>query len=292
VKRDLFSLLLLFAACVAPVSAAYAQAADPQAALNRYVADLRKNPGDNALREKIIRHVQTMSPSPAIPEEAERHMARGAAAVKNAKNATDFRDAVNEFEKATLAAPWLASAYYNLGIARDKADMYADAIQSLKLYLLAAPEASDAKAVKNLIYEMEYKQEKAAKESSPEVAAVRKQNTYEEWLRGLDGARFFGPSNRGNDLRYENEFVIRGTTITWRQRVTYYGPNVVREAPIGQWYDMAPWGGRMQIIGREAKRLIGGMQFVNDIFTISEDGKSITQAVQAGSRPTFTYYRQ
>jgi tetratricopeptide (TPR) repeat protein len=291
-KNAFLALLLLAASGIALIPAADAQAADSQATLDQFVADLRKNPNDFALREKIIRHVQTMRPAPVIPEEAERYMARGAAAVKNAKSAKDFRDAVNEFEKATLAAPWMASANYNLGIARDKAGMYADAMKSLKLYLLAAPEASDAKAVKNLIYEMEYKQEKAARESSPEVAAVKKQNTYEEWLRGLDGARFVGPSNRGNDLHHENEFIIRGTTITWRQRITYYGPNVVREVPIGQWYDMAQWGGRMQIVGREAKRLIGGLQFVNDIFTISEDGKSITQAVQVGTRPTFTYYRQ
>ncbi len=140
-------------------------AQSPQETLNQYISDLQKNPNDNALREKIIRHAQTMSPAPAVPEEAERYMARGTAAVKNAKDANDFRDAVNEFEKATLAAPWLASAYYNLGIARDKAGQYADAIKSLKLYLLAAPNAPDIKAVKNLVYEIEYKQEKAVQEA-------------------------------------------------------------------------------------------------------------------------------
>ncbi len=61
--------------------------------------------------------------------------------------------------------PWLAEAYNNLGVAQDKAGLYGPAIQSLKLYLLAAPDASDAKPVKNLIYEIEYRQEKAAKEA-------------------------------------------------------------------------------------------------------------------------------
>lgn len=175
-----------------------AQAASPEDTLKQYVADLQKNPNDYALREKIIRHAQTMTPAPAIPEEAERHMARGAAAVKNAKDVADFRDAVNEFEKATLAAPWLAGAYYNLGIARDKTGMYSDAIRSLKLYLLAEPDASDAKAVKTLIYEIEYRQEKAAKESSPATIAAKRQKEEEDFFKKLDGATYtaYNPHDR------------------------------------------------------------------------------------------------
>ena len=32
-----------------------------------------------------------------------------------------FKDAAAEFEKATLVALWMANAYYNLGVAQDKA---------------------------------------------------------------------------------------------------------------------------------------------------------------------------
>jgi hypothetical protein len=57
-------------------------------------SDLQNNPNDNALREKIIIRVKmVMKPKPAIPEEAERFMARGTAAIKNAKNPDDFKDA-------------------------------------------------------------------------------------------------------------------------------------------------------------------------------------------------------
>ena len=99
-------------------------------------------------------------------------MARGLAAVKGAQNKQDFLDAAAEFERASLAAPWLPAAYYNLGITQDKAGKYREAMQNLKLYLLAAPDASDAKAVKGLIYEIEYRQEKAAKASSPAAIAA------------------------------------------------------------------------------------------------------------------------
>lgn len=169
------------------ISVSIAQAQSPQQTLNQYISDLQKNPNDYALREKIIKHVQTMKPKPVIPEEAERYMARGAAAVKGAKTEKDFQDAAAEFEKASLTAPWLAAAYYNLGITQDKASKYKEAIQSLKFYLLAAPEASDAKAVKTLVYEIEYRQEKATKETSAEAIAERPRNKQEDFLRSLQG---------------------------------------------------------------------------------------------------------
>jgi hypothetical protein len=62
--------LLLVAALLVPFSAG-AQSS-PQQTLNQYISDLQKHPNDNALREKIIRHVQTMRPAPAVPIAAEK----------------------------------------------------------------------------------------------------------------------------------------------------------------------------------------------------------------------------
>jgi len=286
-KKILRAALFVLAFSFILISAAQAQS--PQATLNQYVADLQKNPNDYALREKIIRHVQAMKQKPAIPEETERRMARGSAAVKGAKNEKDFQDAAAEFEKASLAAPWLPAVYYNLGITQDKAGKYKEAIQSLKLYLLAAPDASDAKAVKNLIYEIEYRQEKAAKESSPAAVAAKKQQTYEEWLRSLDGARFAGPSSILH-VNYENDLTIRGTRLYWRTR---YRQSVDHGGGFSQWFVMCKMG-EMQIVERQAKCVdkYAPGSWVSDIFTISEDGKSITDVQQASNGGTFTYYRQ
>jgi tetratricopeptide (TPR) repeat protein len=266
-----------------------AQAQSPQQTLNQYVADLQKNPSDYAQREKIIKHVQTMKPAPAVPEEAKRYLSRGIAAMKEAKSKDDFKDAVNEFEKAALSAPWFANAYYNLGVAQDKAGAYANAIRSLKLYLLASPDARDAEAVKGLIYEIEYRQEKAAKASSPAAIAAKKQQTYEEWLRGLDGARFAGPSNILH-VFYENELTIRGSKLYWRTR---YRQSADQGGGFSQWFNMCKMG-EMQIVERQAKCVdkYAPGSWVSDIFTISEDGKSITDIQQASNGGTFTYYRQ
>ncbi|MBN2019235.1 MAG: hypothetical protein JW749_03310 [Sedimentisphaerales bacterium] len=72
------------------------------------------NPADTALREKIIKLALEMNSAPAVPKEAERFMTRGAVALKNKEGANDFNDAVTEFGKVTLVAPWLADAYSNL----------------------------------------------------------------------------------------------------------------------------------------------------------------------------------
>lgn len=192
----------------------YVKAETPEEALNQYTSDLKSNPNDTALREKIIKLVQIMKPAPSVPEEAERYMARGTAAVKSAKDANDFKDAVREFEKASLAAPWLANVYYNLGIAQDKAGMYADAIKSLKLYLIAVPDASDAK---KLIYEIEYRQEKAAKESSPEVIAEKKMNQEEEFIKKLNGARFV--STNVGSCTWEEYIDIRDRNAVWGMKM-------------------------------------------------------------------------
>jgi len=242
-----------------------AQAQTPQATLTQYVADLQKSPNDYALREKIIKHVQGMRQKPAIPEETERYMARGAAAVKGAKTEKDFQDAAAEFEKASLAAPWLPTVYYNLGITQDKAGKYREAIQSLKLYLLAAPEASDAKAVKNLTYEIEYRQEKAARDASLQAAPAPKQNTFDDLLRKIDGRRYTQAAGQAiiSVLDVRGGVIVRG-----------YIDN-------GSYHAWSGDAARVEIKGRETTVPIRDqpasfkVRSVSMDFIISEDGERI-----------------
>jgi tetratricopeptide (TPR) repeat protein len=121
--------------------------------LKQYIQDLKKNPGDRALREKIIR--MTSKSSPAVPEEAERNMARGTAFARKAANTAGYKRAIAEFESAANTAPWLSLAYFNLGVMQEKAGLFNDAIQSLKFYLLSSPDAKNARDVKNKIYALE-----------------------------------------------------------------------------------------------------------------------------------------
>ena len=81
---------LFFVAAFLVSFSAHAQCANPQETLNQYISDLQNNPNDYALREKIIKHVQTMRPAPAIPLEVERFEGRAEFAFKNAKSEADF----------------------------------------------------------------------------------------------------------------------------------------------------------------------------------------------------------
>jgi tetratricopeptide (TPR) repeat protein len=165
IDKRLFIIALCALIVTITVSSAY-PADNAQEQLNQYLLELQKNPNDTALREKIIRHVQGMKPAPAVPEDAERYMARGKAAFESAKTDEDYSSAIAEFKKAVDSAPWLAIGYYNLGLVQEKAGRLDDAMKNFKLYLLADPSARDAPSVKNRIYGLEYKLEQKEKASS------------------------------------------------------------------------------------------------------------------------------
>jgi tetratricopeptide (TPR) repeat protein len=151
--------------------AASADAQSPREQLQQMVEQLQKNLTDSVLRERIIKLGAEMKPAQAIPEEAVRRMARGTAAFKSATSSADFHDAVKEFEQAVLAAPWFADAYFNLGVAQDKAGNYEAALRSLKLAQLAA---LDSREIKELIYEVEYRRDKAlAAPRAPDLARLQ-----------------------------------------------------------------------------------------------------------------------
>ena len=276
-KRIWPTALLAFMLISMPIPAVHAQT--PQQTLNQYIADLQKNPNDYALREKIIRHVQTMKPAPVVPEEAKRHLVRGKAAFKGAKEARDFQDAADEFKKALLYAPWLAEGYYNLGVIQDKAGQYDDAMRNLKFYLIAAPKAPDAEKVKELVYEIEYRKEKAAKDKeaasrkaaedsrAQQEAAARKQ---QEFLNRINGARYAhyfwaNRSDTGARTQYVITLDVRGDTVTQGQGLAN-----------GQ--DWFTTGAIYKIDGRTLLFFINGKPYPQGNGVITDDGSSISIA--------------
>ena len=110
-----------------------------------------------------------MKPAPAVPEDAERNIARGVVFFTKATDNAGYHKAIAEFEAATNAAPWLDKAYYNLGVAQEKAGMFKEAIRNLKLYLLADPHAKTAREVRNQIYMLEANVEKETPASPPQL---------------------------------------------------------------------------------------------------------------------------
>lgn len=135
----------------------------PADQFDQLVQQLQKAPDDNALREKIVNLVSAQNPKPAVPEEARRYLARGIAAVQNAKNTEDFKLALPEFRNATNAAPWWPDAYFNLALVQERLGDIASAIANYRLYLVLAPNAKDAENIRTHTYQLEYLAEQNAK---------------------------------------------------------------------------------------------------------------------------------
>ena len=214
INQRLFSIfILLFAA-----ASAYAQT--PRAQLQQMVEQLQQTPADSVLREKIIKLALTLKQTPALPPEAERHMARGAAAFKGATATADYQDAAREFEQATLAAPWYGDAYFNLGVAQDKAGDFEGALRSLNYARLAAP---DSREIKALIYEVEYRMEKA---NSPAARAAREKEAAQRFITSLEGARYVCPEFRNDRDASRVEIDIRNGNIAGANVITWINPGL------------------------------------------------------------------
>lgn len=207
-KVLLYSVLL----CLVGVNA---HGATPSEQLKQLIVQLQSNPGAAALREKIIKLARTMKPVPAVPAEAERFDGRGEYAFKEAKNEADFLAAANEFVKASNVAPWVASFYFNAATAFEKGQKPADAKRNFELYLLAAPDAKDAREVRRRIAGLEFAIEKA---NSPEAQASRKREQDEATLRSADGARFVNRSAPPG-VQMEEIFEINGTRLIITHRL-------------------------------------------------------------------------
>jgi len=265
-----------------------AQAQTPQQTLNQYVSDLQKNPNDYALREKIIRHVQTMKPAPGVSMEAEKFEGRAEFAIRSAKTEANFLDAAKEYEKALLIAPWVPAYYFNQGIAFEKAGKLKEAKRSFETYLLAAPNAQDARDVRKRIAGLEYAIEKLAKESSPAAMTEKKRQEEGAFLKKLDGARYKYHHSDSRDAGYwildiRGNQVIKGRVITSSR----FSPEDVGRyerdcmAPLnGREFTLT--SGRFSCSFRDNDKLV-------EKGRISDDGESITTQV---CNETRTYRRE
>jgi tetratricopeptide (TPR) repeat protein len=283
--------------------AAPAQSQTSQDILKQYVADLQKNHNDYALREKIIKYVQTMKPAPAIPLEAEKFEGRAEFAFKNAKSEADFLDAASEYGKALLIAPWAGPYYFNQGFAYEKAGMPAEAKRSFEFYLLAVPNAPDARDVRKRIAGLEYAAEKAARVSSPQAIAEKKRQTEEEFMKMIDNSRYVYQS-RDEDLGagadttidVKGNVAISGIIMTWTR-----DGNPIPGFPFGVWKTIRGDGyvrGRQIVIPEQSwsGSVNDGTWFPRDplVCAISEDGNTLTckRTAKTGRQETNVYRRQ
>lgn len=162
------ALLLSTALCCA--FASHAQTATPQQVLQKYVSDLQRSPDDTALRERIIRHVQTMKKAPAIPEEARRYFVEGNALFKAAKDQKGYDLAIEAYRQCLLLAPWWPEANYNFAVALEFANRFDSSMNALKLYIVTNPGEEESRKAQDKIYEIGAKKIIAAREREDSTA--------------------------------------------------------------------------------------------------------------------------
>jgi tetratricopeptide (TPR) repeat protein len=255
-----FIYLFLLATCIS-LALANAQAQSTQQTLNQYISDLQKNPNDYALREIIIKHVQTMKPAPTLPEEARRYFIEGNTLVKAAKGATGYGLALDSYRQCLLIAPWWAEAYNNYAVALELAGQFDEAVNALKLYIAANLNEGELRKAQDKIYEIGAKKKIAASEKT---GLSSKQNAFDELLKKIDGRRYTITESHGitSVLDIRGRIIVRGTIEN------------------GRYLEWTGEASRVEIRGRETTVPLYYRPFkisaVSMTFLISEDGYSIT----------------
>ncbi|HEV7698884.1 MAG TPA: hypothetical protein VGO43_01510 [Pyrinomonadaceae bacterium] len=125
------------------------------------VAQLQKTPADNALREKIIKLASSITPSPAVPDEALKFEGRGRFAFNNSTSLAEVNAAADEYEKAVAIAPWIAGYYSDLCKIYEKAKRYPDAKRNCGFYLVSLTDRDEINEVKARMAGLDYGIEKA-----------------------------------------------------------------------------------------------------------------------------------
>lgn len=111
---------------------------------------------------------------------------------------------------ASLLAPCVASYYFNLGVAYDKGGRPRDAIRNFKLYLVAAPNADDARDVRKRIAGLEYTMEKAGRVKQEAREAER--TSPKRGIGALAG-NWYSLSSKGCPDWIRDRFDVRGGEI-------------------------------------------------------------------------------
>ncbi len=81
-----------------------------------------------------------------------------------------FDDAVNHYEDGLRVAPLWPEGYFNRALVLGELSRYAEAIRAMRKYLLLSPDAPDARAAQDRIYQWESAAPARVPSSAPQAA--------------------------------------------------------------------------------------------------------------------------
>jgi tetratricopeptide (TPR) repeat protein len=165
--------ILFVALCLGLMSPQFMTAAETSGSrelLTQYVIELQTAPEDQALRERIIKLERTLTPSLAVPADANRFFVKATIFQQEATDiqasdplSTSARDfAIFYYKEALLIAPWWPEAYDGLSRSLEASGRLNEAVAALKLYIVTRPNSAGASAAEDRLCAIAAKRDKGA----------------------------------------------------------------------------------------------------------------------------------
>lgn len=112
--------------------------------------DNKKIRDDEEFR-KVVSDYRAANRKPELPEEVRKYRIQAELAVKEKR----FDDAAERYSQALVIAPWWPEGHFNRALIFGELRRYGEAITEMNRYLQLAPDAPDARAARDKIYEWE-----------------------------------------------------------------------------------------------------------------------------------------
>jgi formylglycine-generating enzyme required for sulfatase activity len=101
--------------------------------------------------QQVVANYRAANPKPQLPEEARKYKVQAEFAVQGKQ----FANAADLYGKALEIAPWWPEGHFNRALILGETKKYWDAMREMKRYLLLVPDAPDARAAQDKIYQWE-----------------------------------------------------------------------------------------------------------------------------------------
>lgn len=101
--------------------------------------------------QEIAAQYRAATPKPVMPEVARKYKVQAEFAVQEKRT----EQALELYAKALEVAPWWPEGHYTLALLLGEKKKYQDALREMKRYLLLAPDAPEARAAQDKIYQWE-----------------------------------------------------------------------------------------------------------------------------------------
>lgn len=122
----------------------------------RAYAELTSPQSQDKALQGIALIYPTLPAKPGLPEDARRYLVQA----RSYAEEKDYAKAIGLYDQAILLAPWWASSHFDKGLLLGQLGKYDQATESMKRYLVLAPNSENARMAQDKIYEWEPKLER------------------------------------------------------------------------------------------------------------------------------------